>query len=153
MDQFQFAGYYVAKEKGFYQDAGLDVEIIKFDPKKLAINEVMAVRSTYGIDRSSLLIDRMKGKKIMMTEDFQDTISVRAMLNSQGIGMDDLTFLEHSYNPLDLANGKTDVMACYISNEPFVLKRTDLIFTVIFYLQPNRRSKNIPNGYAHLSMQ
>lgn len=155
VDQFQFAGYYVAKEKGFYQDAGLDVEIIKFDPKKLAINEVMAGRSTYGIGRSSLLIDRMKGKnivvlsaifqsspfvllskksldiktprdligkKIMMTEDFQDTISVRAMLNSQGIGMDDLTFLEHSYNPLDLANGKTDVMACYISNEPFVLK-------------------------------
>src|SRR5262249_15444378 len=25
--QFQFAGYYAALEKGFYQDAGLDVEI------------------------------------------------------------------------------------------------------------------------------
>lgn len=154
-DQFQFAGYYVAKEKGFYRDAGLDVTIQKFDPKKLAIDEVMSGRSTYGIGRSSLLIDRMNGKKvvalaaifqsspmvllskksldittpkdligkrIMMTQDFQDTISVRAMLNSQGVQMNQLRLLEHSYNPIDIANGKTDVMACYISNEPFVLK-------------------------------
>ena len=26
-DQFQFAGYYMAKEKGFYEKVGLDVEI------------------------------------------------------------------------------------------------------------------------------
>jgi len=154
-DQFQFAGYYIAKEKGFYRDAGLDVTLQKFDPKKLSIDEVMAGRSTYGIGRSSLLIDRMEGKnvvalaaifqsspfillskksldiqtprdligkRIMMTEDFQDTISVRAMLNSQDVRMEQLRILEHSYNPLDIANGKTDVMACYISNEPYVLK-------------------------------
>ena len=29
-DQFQFAGYYMAKEKGFYKDLGLDVEIKPF---------------------------------------------------------------------------------------------------------------------------
>ena len=29
-DQFQFAGYYMAKEQGFYKDAGLDVEILPF---------------------------------------------------------------------------------------------------------------------------
>jgi polar amino acid transport system substrate-binding protein len=154
-DQFQFAGYYIAKEKGFYKDAGLEVNIQKFDPKKIAVDEVIAGRSTYGIGRSSLLVDRMKGKnivllaaifqsspfvllsqksadiktprdligkRIMMTEDFQDTISIRAMLNSQGIGMDELKFLEHSYNPVDIANGKADVMASYISNEPFILK-------------------------------
>ena len=154
-DQFQFAGYYVAQEKGFYSDAGLDVTLKKFDPKKLAVDEVMAGRSTYGIGRSSLLVDRMNGKpvvalaalfqnspfvllseksanirtprdligkRIMMTPDFQDTISVRAMINSQGVRMDELTFIQHSYNPLDIANGKADVMACYISNEPFVLK-------------------------------
>jgi len=153
-DQFQFAGYYVAKEKGFYHDVGLDVTLQKFDPKKLAIDEVMSGNSTYGIGRSSLLIDRMEGKdvvvlaaifqsspfillskksldiqtprdligkRVMMTSDFQDTISVRAMLNSQDVRMGQLKFLEHSFNPFDIANGKTDVMACYISNEPYVL--------------------------------
>ncbi len=154
-DQFQFAGYYIAKEKGFYRDVGLEVTLQKFDPKKLSIDEVISGRSTYGIGRSSLLVDRMKGKnivvlaaifqsspfvllsqksadiktprdlvgkRIMMTEDFQDTISVRAMLNSQEIGKSEIKFLEHSYNPIDISNGKTDVMACYISNEPFILK-------------------------------
>lgn len=155
VDQFQFAGYYIAKEKGFYRDAGLDVTIKKFDPKKLAVDEVLQGGSEYGIGRSSLLVDRMNGKpvvalaaifqsspfillseksaniktprdligkRIMMTQDFQDTISVRAMINSQGLRMEEFRFVEHSYNPLDLANGKTDVMACYVSNEPFVLK-------------------------------
>ncbi|KFN39092.1 MAG: hypothetical protein JU82_08630 [Sulfuricurvum sp. MLSB] len=154
-DQFQFAGYYVAKEKGFYRDAGLDVEIVKFDPKRLVVDEVTEGRSEYGIGRSSLLVDRMSGKpvvalaaifqsspfvllskksanirtprdligkRIMMTQDFQDTIAIRAMINSQGMRMEELKFIEHSYNPLDIANGKTDVMACYVSNEPFVLK-------------------------------
>ncbi|MBV5321681.1 MAG: ABC transporter substrate-binding protein [Sulfuricurvum sp.] len=154
-DQFQFAGYYIAKEKGYYRDAGLDVTIQKFDSKKLAVDEVMAGHSTYGIGRSSLLVDRMKGrnvvalaaifqsspfillsqksadiktprdlvgKRIMMTQDFQDTISVRAMLNSQGLSVDELKTIEHSYNPMDISNGKTDVMACYISNEPYILK-------------------------------
>lgn len=32
--QFEFAGFYAAKEKGFYKDEGLDVEFIEFDPKK-----------------------------------------------------------------------------------------------------------------------
>jgi polar amino acid transport system substrate-binding protein len=154
-DQFQFAGYYVAKEKGFYRDAGLDVEIVKFDPKRLVVDEVTEGRSEYGIGRSSLLVSRMSGKpvvalaaifqsspfvllskksanirtprdligkRIMMTQDFQDTVAIRAMVNSQGMRMEELKFIEHSYNPLDIANGKTDVMACYVSNEPFVLK-------------------------------
>ncbi len=154
-DQFQFAGYYVAREKGFYADAGLEVTLHKFDPAKLPVDEVVAGRSTYGIGRSSLLVDRMNdkpvvalaaifqsspfillsaksanirtprdliGKRVMMTEDFQDTVAIRAMVNSQGMKMEEMKFIPHSYNPADLANGKTDVMACYISNEPFVLQ-------------------------------
>lgn len=155
IDQFQFAGYYMAIEKGFYAKAGLEVELQKFDPKTLAVDEVVAGRSDFGIGRSSLVIDRMKGqnivalaaifqsspfvllsdksknirtpkdlegKRMMMTPDFYDTITVRAMLNSQGVDADSIKMIEHSYNPMDIINGKTDVMACYSSNEPFVLK-------------------------------
>ena len=31
--QFQFAGFYMAKELGFYKDLGLDVELKEFDKK------------------------------------------------------------------------------------------------------------------------
>jgi ABC-type nitrate/sulfonate/bicarbonate transport system substrate-binding protein len=30
-DQFQFAGFYTAIEKGFYKEAGLDVELKKYN--------------------------------------------------------------------------------------------------------------------------
>ena len=32
--QFEFAGFYAAKEKGFFQDAGLDVTFVEFDEIK-----------------------------------------------------------------------------------------------------------------------
>ena len=38
--QAQFAGYYVALEKGFYKDAGLDVEIVHPSVTQSAINRI-----------------------------------------------------------------------------------------------------------------
>jgi len=65
LDQFQFAGYYMAKEKGFYRDVGLDVTIKPFKKGILTVDEVIENRSDYGIARSSLLIDRSNGKKVV----------------------------------------------------------------------------------------
>jgi len=66
LDQFQFAGYYMAKEKGFYTDANLDVEIKKFKHGIKPIDEVLNKKATYGIGRSSLIIDKSKGKEIVL---------------------------------------------------------------------------------------
>ena len=54
--QFQFAGYYVAKEKGFYEDAGLDVEIREYRDRHNPAEEVLQHHATYGIGRSTLII-------------------------------------------------------------------------------------------------
>ena len=37
--QFEFAGFYAAKEKGFYKDLGLDVDFIEFNPKNHRLDE------------------------------------------------------------------------------------------------------------------
>jgi len=66
LDQFQFAGYYIAKEKGFYEDTGLDVEIKSFDMNMSVLDEVTSNRATYGVGRSSLIIDRSHGAKIKL---------------------------------------------------------------------------------------
>ena len=42
--QFEFAGFYMAKEKNFYKDVGLDVEIKEY---KLGVNIVNDVQSTF----------------------------------------------------------------------------------------------------------
>ncbi len=68
LDQFQFAGYYIAKEKGYYSDVGLDVELKKFKSKVDIVEEVTSQRATYGIGRSSLIIDKSNGVKIKLLE-------------------------------------------------------------------------------------
>ncbi|MCF8453688.1 MAG: ABC transporter substrate-binding protein, partial [Pedobacter sp.] len=41
LHQFQFAGYYAAKEKGFYKDAGFDVEILQGNALNPPVDNVL----------------------------------------------------------------------------------------------------------------
>ncbi|EDZ62855.1 signal transduction histidine kinase, solute sensing [Sulfurimonas gotlandica GD1] len=66
LDQFQFAGYYMAKEKGFYKEVDLDVDIKKFKYSMDSVEEVLNGRATYGIGRSGLIKSRSEGKKIVL---------------------------------------------------------------------------------------
>ena len=65
---FQFAGFYIAKEKGFYSDVGLDVEIKE---KKDNLNNtkihdnIINSKSTYGISNSSIIYDVMKNRPLI----------------------------------------------------------------------------------------
>lgn len=58
LDQFQFAGYYIAKEKGYYKNVGLDVEILKYRNDIKVVDSVVSKKATYGTGRTSLLIHR-----------------------------------------------------------------------------------------------
>ena len=63
---FQFAGYYAAKEKGFYDDAGLDVELLEAGPGIDPIEPVLEGRAQYGVSNSSLLLARHAGQTLEM---------------------------------------------------------------------------------------
>ncbi len=63
--QFEFAGFYAAKEKGFYKEAGLNVEIKEYDPKIDTVEEVLSGASTYGLFSSQLILKRLSGKKVV----------------------------------------------------------------------------------------
>lgn len=58
LDQFEFAAFYMAKEKGFYSDAGLDVEIKPFHHALNISADVAEGKTTYGIGYSSILVDK-----------------------------------------------------------------------------------------------
>ena len=60
LHQFQFAGFYMAKEKGFYRDAGLDVEIIDGYMKD-NISDVKSGKVDFSVGDSSLVIERSLG--------------------------------------------------------------------------------------------
>jgi diguanylate cyclase (GGDEF)-like protein/PAS domain S-box-containing protein len=63
---FQFAGYYMALEKGFYKEAGLDVTIVERNPKKNNIDQVINGESQYGVADSALLLYRAEGKPVQI---------------------------------------------------------------------------------------
>ena len=59
--EFQFAGYYAAKAQGYYDAAGLDVDIREAGPDQEVIPRVLDGRADFGVWNSSLLLDRQAG--------------------------------------------------------------------------------------------
>jgi len=67
LHQFQFAGYYMAKEKGYYKDAGLDVTLLEAnDQHPHPVEEVVAGRAQYGVGNSGLINERLNGKPVVV---------------------------------------------------------------------------------------
>ncbi len=64
--QFQFAGYYAAKELGFYSRAGFDVDIIEGGPKIKVQDVVTSGRADFGVLGSELLFLRSQGEKLVV---------------------------------------------------------------------------------------
>ena len=64
-DQFQFAGYYIAKEKGFYEQMGLDVTIKPFEFGIDIPKEVSLGTFDFAVGRETLLLQRKKEQKIV----------------------------------------------------------------------------------------
>ena len=63
--QFQFAGYYAALEKGFYQAAGLNVVIEAGTPDKMPVQQVVTRHALYGVANSELLLERLRGAPVV----------------------------------------------------------------------------------------
>jgi ABC-type nitrate/sulfonate/bicarbonate transport system substrate-binding protein len=151
--QFQFAGYYAALAKGFYRDAGLDVEIREGGPDTDVAKLVSEGKADFGVCASSVLISRANGHDLVVLGvmfqhsaavllaprrtgiatlpdvagrrlmDAPDSGEIAAMLKSAGVDYAALPRVPHNGDPQDLARGKADVMVGYSTNEPFVLDR------------------------------
>jgi diguanylate cyclase (GGDEF)-like protein/PAS domain S-box-containing protein len=65
-DQFQFAGYYAALDKGYYAEEGLDVEFRLRDPAHDPVDEVLAGRADYGITDAGLALAALRGKPLVL---------------------------------------------------------------------------------------
>jgi signal transduction histidine kinase len=62
--QFQFAGYYAASIKGFYNDAGIDVRIIPGDAKHPPLQEVIQGKADFAVTGSDLLLNYLNGDRV-----------------------------------------------------------------------------------------
>ena len=158
---FQFAGYYAAKELGYYREAGLDVRIDEALPGGDPIKTVLEGKAEFGVGTSALLLERNAGKPVVAlavifqhspyvliarqqnndAQTIHDLIGKRVMLEPQsnellayfkreGISLNHITQLEHSYDPQDLIDGKTDAISAYVTNQPYYLDRAHFAYQI-----------------------
>ncbi|SLM32913.1 putative SENSORY TRANSDUCTION HISTIDINE KINASE [Desulfamplus magnetovallimortis] len=68
--QFEFAGFYAAKEKGYYQDAGLKVTFHEYHNEMELIDDVIEGKKDFGVGPSSVIIERLEGKPIRLLANY-----------------------------------------------------------------------------------
>ncbi|MDD5229661.1 MAG: ABC transporter substrate-binding protein, partial [Methylococcales bacterium] len=159
--QFQFAGYYAALEKGYYEKAGLDVVIHEGSPEKLSVKEVAQGNAEYGVANSELLYERLHDAPfVALASMFQHSPSVLlarkeilspsdlsgktvmminksmdtdllAMLSNEGVDINHVGILPSSFELQDLIDGRVDAFNAYLTNESYFLKWQNFPFSVI----------------------
>jgi signal transduction histidine kinase/CheY-like chemotaxis protein len=151
--QFQFAGYYAAQEKGFYRDAGLEVDLLEGKPGIDVVREVVSGHAQFGVGTSALLLSRQRGLSVVVLAavfqhspivlvarsganigTVQDLPGKRMMIEPQsdeliaylrkeGVSEKSVIMMEHTFNPDDLIHGKADCMSAYLTDEPYFLDK------------------------------
>ena len=66
LEQFQFAGYYIAKEKGFYNSAGLDVTIKPYQFGIDAVQQINDREIDFAVGYENLMVEMPQNKKIVI---------------------------------------------------------------------------------------
>jgi len=84
--QFQFAGYYAAIEKGYYQDEGISVNLRAGSANKDNIDEVVSGRANFSISNSELILARLEGQPVVaISALFQYSPEILISLKKSGI--------------------------------------------------------------------
>ena len=68
--QFEFAGFYMAKEKGYYNDVNLDVDFLEYKKDINIVNSVISNKNYYGVTYSNLIVEYLKGKPVVFVANF-----------------------------------------------------------------------------------
>jgi len=151
LHQFQFAGYYAALDRGFYKDAGFEVEILEGGPNIDAMKSLEDSKVDFAVCTTSVLLKnpdvpqvailgvifqhspavilvpshaRISALSELKGHRLMDTPGsddLAAMLKHEGIDYASLPRVQHNGDPRDLVSGKADAMVAYSTNEPFVL--------------------------------
>ena len=76
--------------------------------------------------RDNARITDIKGKRVMigsLTDELTQADELMAFLKKEGVPVNSLVRVEHTYNIDDLVNGKVDALSAYVTNEPDYLDR------------------------------
>ncbi|MBU0622610.1 MAG: EAL domain-containing protein [Gammaproteobacteria bacterium] len=155
LHQFQFAGYYMAEELGYYREAGLKVQFVEGKPGSDIVANVLEGKAEFGVGTSDLLLQRKEGKPVVVlgvvfqhspfvlmarnTGSIHDLHGKRLMidpyanellayLQKEGITHDRRSWTDYHYDPQSLIGGRIDAMSGYITDEPYYLDKAGVSY-------------------------
>ena len=158
--QFQFAGYYMAKAKGFYQEVGLNVNFIEGDHSLNSVTEVLAGRANFGIGGSNLLLERNTGKPLVVLgvifqhspyvllmrqtspiQSIHNLVGKRlvieeqaeellAYLKKEGVSPEQIKLIHLNPEAHDLIANRADAISAYVTDEPDVLDHLNVPYLI-----------------------
>ena len=158
--QFQFAGYYAAVEQGYYREAGLEVSLVEGQPGLDPVNEVIMGRADFGVGTSELVMLRAQGKPVVVLaavfqhsplvllaaggaadQDLQSlpdkplmiepqSAELFAYFRNEGVDTTKLRINHHNFSVDDLAAGRVAAMSGYSTDEPFLLQKAKVPYTL-----------------------
>ncbi len=159
--QFQFAGYYMAIEKGYYHNLGLDVTLLEAPDEGETLASIFEGEVQFGVTTSDILLLRNQGRKlVLLAPIFQRSAQVLVAKKESGIekvsdikgkrvaveayAADILAYLEmngvtrsdfiqtgHSFSISELINDEVDAVTAYITDEPFLLEQEGIEYSII----------------------
>jgi diguanylate cyclase (GGDEF)-like protein/PAS domain S-box-containing protein len=159
--QFQFAGFIMAKELGYYEEVGLDVELLEYNNTN-SMKDLVAGKVDFAINNSVLVYeDRklldvtllatyfqrsplvlivqpeiknildLKGKRILMSKNNYFNSSLSLLLEYFSITFENTTFLPPTFNLDDFIQRKVDAITAFKSNEVFELEQKNIPYAII----------------------
>ena len=139
---FQFAGYYMAQEKGFYKQNGLNVKILEATPNENHVKRVVSGEAQYGVNNSTILLQRAEGLPVkVLAAIFQHDPLVFITKKSSGIvsplemkgkkisfnrGLDDAP-LQHMLSSMGIDSKDYNFVPLDYSGETFINSEVDVI--------------------------
>ncbi len=158
--QFQFAGYYVAAEKGYYRNAGFQVRFAEAGGAEDSIATVAGGKAEFGVAGSELALRRAQGEPVVAlatilqhsalalavrgggTQTVHDLTGQRIMvsphdqelfayLQREGLGGDRVQRVAPSFDIQDLISGRVQGFSVYTTDQVWALRQAGLAHTVL----------------------
>ena len=158
--QFQFAGYYAAIAKGYYEEAGLRVNLREATKDELPAVHVLEGRAEFGVGSTDVLLMRAEGEPVVLLASvFQhsalvllasersgannihalagkrvtmemNAVDLLAYLASEGMSVSQLELVPREFGAAPLINGEIDAMSAYLTNEPYLLQEAGVDYFI-----------------------
>lgn len=160
LHQFQFAGYYAAVEKGYYREAGLEVELRQAETGMDPMAEVVAGRADFGVGTTDILLMRDRGDPVVVLAAIMQhsplalmtrrdgnrrnihqlaagrlmiephSAELFAYFTREGIDVTKLNLVEHDFDVGKVLDGTVDAMSVYSTDESWLLQVQGVDYTL-----------------------